>query len=141
MCVCACVYIYIHTHAYMNLILGTWIICTHRDPCTFQCLLNDGYLFFFLFFLLSHLFFLGDLLVNPDQPRHTIPIAQIAPDLILADLPRNIMLNNDELEFDEAPEFLLGKHYFVGVFYRAYVNKSIEVSSATYGKHSRDFFL
>lgn len=51
--------------------------------------------------------------MNPDQPRQTIPIAQIAPDLILADLPRNIMLNNDDLEFDEAPEFLLGKHYFV----------------------------
>lgn len=84
--------------------------------------------------------FLGDLLVNPDQPRHTIPIAQIAPDLILADLPRNIMLNSDDLEFDEAPEFLLGKHYFVGLFYSAYANKSLEVSSATYGKHLRDFF-
>lgn len=78
-------------------------------------------------------------MVNPDQPRHTIPIAQIAPDLILADLPRDIMLNHDELEFDEAPEFLLGKHYFVGFFYRAYVNKDIEVSSATYGKHFTDF--
>lgn len=51
-------------------------------------------------------------MVDPDQPKHTIPIAQIAPDLMLADLPRNIMLNNDDLEFDEAPEFLLGKHYF-----------------------------
>ncbi|XP_012493849.1 PREDICTED: leucine-rich repeat serine/threonine-protein kinase 2 [Propithecus coquereli] len=50
----------------------------------------------------------GDLLVNPDQPRLTIPISQIAPDLILADLPRNIMLNNDELEFEQASEFLLG---------------------------------
>lgn len=94
-----------------------------------------------LFFSFSLLFFLGDLLVNPDQPRQTIPIAQIAPDLILADLPRNIMLNNDDLEFDEAPEFLLGKHYFVGFFfYRDGVNKSIEVSTATYEKHFRDFF-
>jgi len=80
-------------------------------------------------------------LVNPDEPRHTIPIAQIAPDLILADLPRNIMLNNDDLEFDEAPEFLLGKYYFVGFSYRAYIKKSIGVSSATYGKHFRDFFF
>lgn len=84
--------------------------------------------------------FLGDLLVNPDQPRHTIPIAQIAPDLILADLPRNIMLNSDDLEFDEAPEFLLGKHYFVELFYSTYSDKSVEVSSATYGKHLEDFF-
>lgn len=30
--------------------------------------------------------------------------------MILADLPRNIMLNNDELEFEEAPEFLLGNY-------------------------------
>ncbi|XP_073939233.1 leucine-rich repeat serine/threonine-protein kinase 2 isoform X2 [Castor canadensis] len=57
----------------------------------------------------------GDLLVNPDQPRLTIPISQIAPDLILADLPRNIMLNNDELEFEQAPEFLLGTDAAAGV--------------------------
>lgn len=55
-------------------------------------------------------YFSGDLLVNPDQPRLTIPISQIAPDLILADLPRNIMLNSDELEFEQAPEFLLGNY-------------------------------
>lgn len=60
------------------------------------------------------MYFSGDLLVNPDQPRLTIPISQIAPDLILADLPRNIMLNNDELEFEQAPEFLLG-NCFVGL--------------------------
>ncbi|XP_013920600.1 PREDICTED: leucine-rich repeat serine/threonine-protein kinase 2-like [Thamnophis sirtalis] len=51
----------------------------------------------------------GDLLINPNQPKSTVPIAQIAPDLILADLPRNIMLNNEELEFHQAPENLLGK--------------------------------
>lgn len=55
---------------------------------------------------------IGDLLINPDQPKSTIPIAQIAPDLILADLPRNIMLNNDELEFYQTPEFLLGNTVF-----------------------------
>lgn len=107
-----CAYIYVHTHK--DFYLGTLIMCTHRDTCTFQCLLNDDYPF--SSFFLSYLFLLGDLLVNPDEPRHTIPIAQIAPDLILADLPRNIMLNNDDLEFDEAPEFLLGRHYFVGSF-------------------------
>lgn len=57
------------------------------------------------------MYFSGDLLVNPDQPRLTVPISQIAPDLILADLPRNIMLNNDELEFEQAPEFLLGNYF------------------------------
>lgn len=44
------------------------------------------------------------------------------------------MLNNDDLEFDKAPEFLLGNHYFVGLFKRGSVNKSIEISLATW-KH------
>ncbi|NXC70111.1 LRRK2 kinase, partial [Anhinga anhinga] len=76
----------------------------------------------------------GDLLVNPDQPRHTIPIAQIAPDLILADLPRNIMLNNDDLEFDEAPEFLLGDGGFGSVYRASYGGE--EVAVKIFNKHT-----
>ncbi|XP_068786872.1 leucine-rich repeat serine/threonine-protein kinase 2 isoform X6 [Struthio camelus] len=76
----------------------------------------------------------GDLLVNPDQPTHTIPIAQIAPDLILADLPRNIMLNNDELEFDKAPEFLLGDGGFGSVYRASYGGE--EVAVKIFNKHT-----
>ncbi|KAF4793882.1 leucine rich repeat kinase 2 [Turdus rufiventris] len=76
----------------------------------------------------------GDLLVNPDQPRQTIPIAQIAPDLILADLPRNIMLNNDDLEFDEAPEFLLGDGGFGSVYRASYGGE--EVAVKIFNKHT-----
>ncbi|XP_075783504.1 leucine-rich repeat serine/threonine-protein kinase 2 isoform X2 [Pelodiscus sinensis] len=76
----------------------------------------------------------GDLLVNPDQPRFTIPIAQIAPDLILADLPRNIMLNNDELEFDQAPEFLLGDGGFGSVYHASYGGE--EVAVKIFNKHT-----
>ncbi|XP_038621187.1 leucine-rich repeat serine/threonine-protein kinase 2 [Tachyglossus aculeatus] len=76
----------------------------------------------------------GDLLVNPDQPRFTIPIAQIAPDLILADLPRNIMLNNDELEFDQAPEFLLGDGGFGSVYRASYGGE--EVAVKIFNKHT-----
>ncbi|KAF4010351.1 hypothetical protein G4228_001649 [Cervus hanglu yarkandensis] len=76
----------------------------------------------------------GDLLVNPDQPRLTIPISQIAPDLILADLPRNIMLNNDELEFEQAPEFLLGDGSFGSVYRAAY--KGEEVAVKIFNKHT-----
>ncbi|OXB81040.1 UNVERIFIED_CONTAM: hypothetical protein H355_004960 [Colinus virginianus] len=76
----------------------------------------------------------GDLLVNPDQPRHTIPIAQIAPDLILADLPRNIMLNSDELEFDKAPEFLLGDGGFGSVYRASYGGE--EVAVKIFNKHT-----
>ncbi|NWZ21101.1 LRRK2 kinase, partial [Asarcornis scutulata] len=76
----------------------------------------------------------GDLLVNPEQPRHTIPIAQIAPDLILADLPRNIMLNNDDLEFDKAPEFLLGDGGFGSVYRASYGGE--EVAVKIFNKHT-----
>ncbi|KAG2459842.1 LRRK2 kinase, partial [Polypterus senegalus] len=48
------------------------------------------------------------LLVNPEDSRSTIPISQIAPDLILADLPENIMLISDQLEMDLTAEYLLG---------------------------------
>ncbi|KFP00259.1 Leucine-rich repeat serine/threonine-protein kinase 2, partial [Calypte anna] len=76
----------------------------------------------------------GDLLVNPDQPRHTIPIAQIAPDLILADLPRNIMLNSNDLEFEEAPEFLLGDGGFGSVYRASYGGE--EVAVKIFNKHT-----
>ncbi|XP_034883797.1 leucine-rich repeat serine/threonine-protein kinase 2 [Mirounga leonina] len=76
----------------------------------------------------------GDLLINPDQPRLTIPISQIAPDLILADLPRNIMLNNDELEFEQAPEFLLGDGSFGSVYRAAYEGE--EVAVKIFNKHT-----
>ncbi|XP_060050662.1 leucine-rich repeat serine/threonine-protein kinase 2 isoform X1 [Erinaceus europaeus] len=76
----------------------------------------------------------GDLLVSPDHPRLTVPIAQIAPDLILADLPRNIMLNNDELEFEQAPEFLLGDGSFGSVYRASYEGE--EVAVKIFNKHT-----
>ncbi|XP_064140452.1 leucine-rich repeat serine/threonine-protein kinase 2 isoform X3 [Loxodonta africana] len=76
----------------------------------------------------------GDLLINPDQPRLTIPISQIAPDLILADLPRNIMLNSDELEFEQAPEFLLGDGSFGSVYRATYGGE--EVAVKIFNKHT-----
>lgn len=76
----------------------------------------------------------GDLLVNPDQPRLTIPISQIAPDLTLADLPRNIMLNSDELKFEQAPEFLLGDGSFGSVYRATYEGE--EVAVKIFNKHT-----
>ncbi|KAM8973231.1 leucine-rich repeat serine/threonine-protein kinase 2 isoform 2-T2 [Pelodytes ibericus] len=69
----------------------------------------------------------GDLLINPEDHRSTIPISQIAPDLVLADLPRNIMLSNEELEFDQAPEFLLGDGGFGSVYRALYKGKDVAV--------------
>lgn len=76
----------------------------------------------------------GDLLIHPDQPKCTIPISQIAPDLILADLPRNIMLNNDELEFYQTPEFLLGDGGFGSVYRASYGGE--EVAVKIFNKHT-----
>uniref|UniRef100_A0A8C3WD28 non-specific serine/threonine protein kinase n=1 Tax=Catagonus wagneri TaxID=51154 RepID=A0A8C3WD28_9CETA len=76
----------------------------------------------------------GDLLVNPHQPRVTIPISQIAPDLTLADLPRNIMLNSDGLEFQQAPEFLLGDGSFGSVYRATYEGE--EVAVKIFNKHT-----
>lgn len=76
----------------------------------------------------------GDLLISPDHPKLTIPISQIAPDLILADLPRNIMLNNDELHFEQAPEYLLGDGSFGSVYQATYEGE--EVAVKIFNKHT-----
>ncbi|XP_069485312.1 leucine-rich repeat serine/threonine-protein kinase 2 [Ambystoma mexicanum] len=76
----------------------------------------------------------GDLLINPDNPRSTIPIAQIAPDLVLADLPRNIMLNNDVLELVLSPEFLLGDGGFGAVYRASYKGENVAVK--IFNKHT-----
>ncbi|XP_032659878.1 leucine-rich repeat serine/threonine-protein kinase 2 [Chelonoidis abingdonii] len=106
-------------------LLKKWALCSFEDGKEHQKILLDD---------LLKKAEEGDLLVNPDQPRFTIPIAQIAPDLILADLPRNIMLNNDELEFDQAPEFLLGDGGFGSVYRASYGGE--EVAVKIFNKHT-----
>ncbi|XP_069766124.1 leucine-rich repeat serine/threonine-protein kinase 2 isoform X2 [Narcine bancroftii] len=80
-----------------------------------------------------------DFLTCPTDRSNKISISQIAPDLVLVDIPQNVVLDINQLELEQSSDFLLGYGGFGSVYHATYRRK--EVAVKIFNKHVSQMFL